>query len=81
MCHAAGFNGFAGTVSFAMIRGRLTFSASQNGRDTWKNTVLLPPAQETLDTLRQAMKNTGIMCAVMLDTKVREEAPGRSVVP
>ena len=27
-------------------------------------------AQETLDTLRQAMKNTGIMCAVMLDTKV-----------
>lgn len=28
-------------------------------------------AQETLDALRQAMTNTRIMCAVMLDTKVR----------
>jgi len=27
--------------------------------------------QETLDTLRKAMRNTCIMCAVMLDTKVR----------
>jgi len=27
--------------------------------------------QDTLDALRQAMKHTGIMCAVMLDTKVR----------
>ncbi len=27
--------------------------------------------QETLDALRQAMINTRIMCAVMLDTKVR----------
>jgi hypothetical protein len=26
--------------------------------------------QETLDSLRQAMHNTGILCAVMLDTKV-----------
>lgn len=26
--------------------------------------------QETLDNLRQAMVNTGILCAVMLDTKV-----------
>ena len=26
--------------------------------------------QETLDNLRTAMKNTRIMCAVMLDTKV-----------
>lgn len=26
--------------------------------------------QETLDNLRQAMENTGILCAVMLDTKV-----------
>jgi len=26
--------------------------------------------QETLDNLRQAMHNTGILCAVMLDTKV-----------
>lgn len=26
--------------------------------------------QETLDNLRQAMDNTGILCAVMLDTKV-----------
>lgn len=26
--------------------------------------------QETLDTLRIAMHNTGILCAVMLDTKV-----------
>ena len=26
--------------------------------------------QETLDNLRQAMLNTGILCAVMLDTKV-----------
>lgn len=26
--------------------------------------------QETLDNLRTAMDNTGIMCAVMLDTKV-----------
>lgn len=26
--------------------------------------------QETLDNLRQAMNNTGILCAVMLDTKV-----------
>lgn len=27
--------------------------------------------QETLDNLRQAMANTQIMCAVLLDTKVR----------
>lgn len=27
--------------------------------------------QETLDNLRTAMENTGILCAVMLDTKVR----------
>lgn len=27
--------------------------------------------QETLDNLRTAMENTGIVCAVMLDTKVR----------
>jgi pyruvate kinase len=27
--------------------------------------------QETLDNLRAAMENTGILCAVMLDTKVR----------
>jgi hypothetical protein len=27
--------------------------------------------QETLDNLRKAMQNTKIMCAVMLDTKVR----------
>jgi pyruvate kinase len=26
--------------------------------------------KETLDSLRQAMHNTGILCAVMLDTKV-----------
>jgi len=26
--------------------------------------------QETLDNLRTAMQNTGILCAVMLDTKV-----------
>ena len=26
--------------------------------------------QETLDNLKQAMNNTGILCAVMLDTKV-----------
>lgn len=26
--------------------------------------------QETLDNLRKAMENTGILCAVMLDTKV-----------
>jgi pyruvate kinase len=26
--------------------------------------------QETLDNLRQAMHNTGVLCAVMLDTKV-----------
>lgn len=26
--------------------------------------------QETIDNLRQAMENTGILCAVMLDTKV-----------
>lgn len=26
--------------------------------------------QETLDNLREAMENTGILCAVMLDTKV-----------
>ena len=26
--------------------------------------------QETLDNLRNAMNNTGILCAVMLDTKV-----------
>ena len=26
--------------------------------------------QETLDALRQAMRNTRILCAVMLDTKV-----------
>lgn len=26
--------------------------------------------QETLDNLRKAMDNTGILCAVMLDTKV-----------
>jgi pyruvate kinase len=26
--------------------------------------------QETLDNLRTAMNNTGILCAVMLDTKV-----------
>jgi hypothetical protein len=30
--------------------------------------------QETLDTLRKAMANTRIMCAVMLDTKVRQAA-------
>ena len=27
--------------------------------------------QETLDNLRTAMNNTGILCAVMLDTKVQ----------
>jgi pyruvate kinase len=32
--------------------------------------------QETLDALRQAMHNTGILCAVMLDTKVHP--PSRS---
>jgi hypothetical protein len=31
----------------------------------------LSPPQETLDNLRQAMTNTRIMCAVMLDTKAR----------
>jgi pyruvate kinase len=30
--------------------------------------------QETLDNLRQAMSNTQIMCAVLLDTKVRHLA-------
>ena len=30
--------------------------------------------QETLDTLRVAMRNTRIMCAVMLDTKVSTAA-------
>jgi pyruvate kinase len=29
-----------------------------------------PYHQETLDNLRTAMNNTGILCAVMLDTKV-----------
>ncbi len=29
--------------------------------------------QETLDTLRIAMRNTRIMCAVMLDTKVHND--------
>ena len=32
--------------------------------------------QETLDCLRQAMHNTGILCAVMLDTKVHPTPPG-----
>ncbi len=32
---------------------------------------LPPPVQETLNNLRKAMENTKIMCAVMLDTKVR----------
>ncbi len=38
--------------------------------------VLLPAciAQETLDNLKKAMENTKIMCAVMLDTKVRADA-------
>jgi pyruvate kinase len=31
--------------------------------------------QETLDALRQAMHNTGILCAVMLDTKVPLSIP------
>lgn len=31
----------------------------------------LSALQETLDNLRKAMRNTRIMCAVMLDTKVR----------
>ena len=30
------------------------------------------PIQETLDALRQAMRNTRILCAVMLDTKVMQ---------
>lgn len=30
--------------------------------------------QETLDNLKIAMHNTGILCAVMLDTKVNEKA-------
>lgn len=30
--------------------------------------------QETLDNLRTAMNNTGILCAVMLDTKVKSHA-------
>ncbi|KAF2535518.1 hypothetical protein F2Q68_00021850 [Brassica cretica] len=29
--------------------------------------------QETLDNLRQAMLNTGILCAVMLDTKTEAQ--------
>lgn len=29
--------------------------------------------QETLDNLRIAMQNTGIICAVMLDTKVSQD--------
>ena len=37
-------------------------------------------AQETLDTLRKAMANTRIMCAVMLDTKVRPAAPAVAAV-
>lgn len=32
---------------------------------------ILPSEQETLANLRQAMRETKIMCAVMLDTKVR----------
>ena len=36
--------------------------------------------QETLDNLRAAMDRTGILCAVMLDTKVRPPPPrGRSL--
>ena len=31
--------------------------------------------QETLDNLRKAMENTGILCAVMLDTKVQFDLP------
>jgi hypothetical protein len=40
--------------------------------------------QETLDNLRQAMHNTGILCATMLDTKVRPvrpSVPSRSTPP
>ena len=43
---------------------------------TAKHAVL--PLQETLDTLRIAMRNTHILCAVMLDTKVPLEAINHS---
>jgi pyruvate kinase len=37
--------------------------------------------QETLDNLRKAMELTGLLCAVMLDTKVRSlSTPSRAVV-
>lgn len=36
----------------------------------WGATTTLCSSQETLNNLRQAMRNTKIMCAVMLDTKV-----------
>ncbi|RZS22162.1 hypothetical protein BHM03_00054904 [Ensete ventricosum] len=36
--------------------------------------------QETLDNLRAAMDNTGILCAVMLDTKIAEDLKPNSVI-
>jgi pyruvate kinase len=36
--------------------------------------------QETLDNLRKAMDLTGVICAVMLDTKVRQ-LPSSSLLP
>jgi len=37
--------------------------------------------QETLDNLRAAMDRTGILCAVMLDTKVRHPPPPGALPP
>ena len=49
--------------------------ASSPWSPAWQPTAVLPPCalQETLDNLRKAMRNTRIMCAVMLDTKVRPQ--------
>ena len=51
-------------------RSNLLGSACQNQRDLVAGTSYFQHRlQETLDALRQAMQNTKIMCAVMLDTK------------
>ena len=68
------------SISVPHTRGCIGIDQRFNclSKGTWKRRDLGRTSacvfQETLDTLRQAMRNTRILCAVMLDTKVQSRS-------
>jgi len=75
VAHICAASAECGARAFAALRHRDSVLAQRLLPRA--KTLPFAPSQETLNNLRKAMENTKIMCAVMLDTKVRGAWLGR----